>query len=274
MTLLFGFAPFILFAILSRLSADLALWLAFAAAFVVTIRDFVESPSLRLLDGASLTLFGLLALWRGFVAPELVAGRGPHHRRCGPVPGDLCSLLRRQPFSLQYASRDTKDRHWPLPVFLRVNYVISLVWGLTFAAMALADGAVTFLSASFYVGIAVNVVGALPRHHLHPALSRAGGRAAGALTSLRSRHPLISENIHETSRHRLHGAHRPRQIGARRLQPDPWRGDGRPCRQARHRQGRHRSGRSRRRLYGLRHARRRHRQQYRARSPRSGPAAR
>ena len=44
MTLLFGFAPFILFALLSRLSADLALWVAFAAAFVVTIRDFVESP--------------------------------------------------------------------------------------------------------------------------------------------------------------------------------------------------------------------------------------
>src|SRR5579864_3130870 len=37
MTLLFGFAPFFLFAILSRLSADLALWLAFASAFVVTI---------------------------------------------------------------------------------------------------------------------------------------------------------------------------------------------------------------------------------------------
>ncbi len=65
MTLLFGFAPFLLFAILSRLSADLALWLAFASAFVVTIRDFVESPSLRLLDGVSLALFGILALWRG-----------------------------------------------------------------------------------------------------------------------------------------------------------------------------------------------------------------
>ena len=47
MNLVIGFAPFILFALLSRLSADLALWVAFAAAFVVTIRDFVESPSLQ-----------------------------------------------------------------------------------------------------------------------------------------------------------------------------------------------------------------------------------
>ena len=33
-----------------------------AAAFVVTIRDFVESPSLRLLDAGSFILFALLAL--------------------------------------------------------------------------------------------------------------------------------------------------------------------------------------------------------------------
>src|SRR5471030_1993817 len=71
MTLILGFAPFILFALLSRLSADLALWAAFAAAFVVTIRDFVESPSLRLLDVGSFVLFAGLALVRGFLDPTL-----------------------------------------------------------------------------------------------------------------------------------------------------------------------------------------------------------
>ena len=157
MTLLFGFAPFILFALLSRLSADLALWLAFAASFVVTIRDFVESPSLRLLDGASLALFGLLALIRGFVAPELSLAI-----LRAVVDGVLClvilaSLLRQQPFSLQYASRNSTP-HWPLEAFLRVNQRISLVWGLAFAVMTLADGAVALLPLPFYVGIAVAVV--------------------------------------------------------------------------------------------------------------------
>lgn len=158
MTLLFGFAPFLLFAILSRLSADLALWLAFASAFVVTIRDFVESPSLRLLDGVSLALFGILALWRGFVAPELSLSAVRTIVDLGLCLAIFVSLLRRRPFSLPYANRDSKIHHWPMPVFLRVNQMISLVWGLTFAVMALADGAVTFLSASFYLGIAVNVV--------------------------------------------------------------------------------------------------------------------
>jgi len=104
MTLLFGFAPFLLFAILSRLSADLALWLAFAAAFVVTIRDFVESPTLRLLDGVSLTLFGLLALVRGFAAPELSLAAVRTIVDAGLCLAILFSLFRRQPFSLQYAS--------------------------------------------------------------------------------------------------------------------------------------------------------------------------
>ena len=158
MTLLFGFAPFLLFAILSRLSADLALWLAFAASFVVTIRDFVESPSLRLLDGASLVLFGLLALLRGFAMPDLSLSAVRTIIEAGLCLAIFASLLLGRPFSLEYASQDSKNGHWPLPVFLRVNRLISLVWGLSFAAMALADAAVTFLPVPFYVAIAVSVV--------------------------------------------------------------------------------------------------------------------
>jgi hypothetical protein len=175
MTLLFGFVPFILFALLSRLSADLALWLAFAASFVVTIRDFVEKPSLRLLDGTSLVLFGLLALIRGFAAPELslaIVRTVVDVVLCAAI---FLSLLRRRPFSLQYASRDsTLHPHWPLEAFLRVNQRISLVWGLSFAAMALADGAVTLLALPFYVGIGVSVAAlaaAISFTFLYPALA-------------------------------------------------------------------------------------------------------
>ena len=158
MTLLFGFVPFLLFNFLSRLSADLALWLAFAASFVVTIRDFVESPSLRLLDGASLVLFGLLALGRGFVMPELSLAAVRTIVEAGLCLVIFASLLRNRPFSLDYASQDSKSGHWPPTVFLRVNRRISLVWGLSFAAMALADAAVTFLPVPFYVAIAVSVL--------------------------------------------------------------------------------------------------------------------
>jgi hypothetical protein len=157
MTLLFGFAPFFLFTLLSRLSADLALWLAFTASFVITIRDFVESPSLRLLDGVSLTLFGLLALVRGFFLPELSLAVVRTI-----VDGVLClallvCLLGGRPFSLEYAAPQS-HHHWPLPDFLRVNQLISLVWVLGFAMMTLADAAVAFLPLPFYVGVAASVV--------------------------------------------------------------------------------------------------------------------
>src|SRR6185503_18668555 len=105
MNLVVGFAPFILFAFLARLSADLALWIAFAAAFVVTIRDFVESPSLRLLDIGNLVLFGSLALIRGFLAPALFASE-PVVRAAAELFLFLllaASLLRKRPFSLEYA---------------------------------------------------------------------------------------------------------------------------------------------------------------------------
>ncbi|HUJ02423.1 MAG TPA: hypothetical protein VLW75_02210, partial [Rhizomicrobium sp.] len=71
MGILLGFAPFILFALATSVSMSLALWLAFAAAFVNTIRDFVASPTVRVLDAGSMALFGSLALYFGFVDPSL-----------------------------------------------------------------------------------------------------------------------------------------------------------------------------------------------------------
>jgi hypothetical protein len=153
MNLVLGVGPFILVAHLSRLSADLALWTAFAAAFVVTIRDFIERPQLRLLDGVSLLLFGALALWRGFLDPGLTLAALRTIVDLGLTAAILLSLLRRKPFSLQYAGRGG----WSEADFLRVNFVISFVWLAAFAAMALADALVTFASQPLYVGIAVSV---------------------------------------------------------------------------------------------------------------------
>jgi len=145
MNLVLGFAPFILFFLLSRVSADLALWAAFAAAFVVTIRDFVESPSLRLLDAGNLIIFGSLALVRGFVLPTMTLAQVRLIVELALFLLLAASILRRQPFSLQYA-RLHPGESWPPAVFLRVNYVVSVIWLVAFAAMTVADAAVTFLS--------------------------------------------------------------------------------------------------------------------------------
>jgi hypothetical protein len=153
MNLILGFLPFILFAILSRLSADLALWMAFAAAFVVTIRDFVEQPQLRLLDGANILLFGLLALWRGFWDPGLSLDALRITVDIALTAAIFFSLVIRRPFSLQYAGR----AGWNEADFMRVNYVISLVWLIAFSAMAAADtlGGLLTLPGGVAIGIGI-----------------------------------------------------------------------------------------------------------------------
>jgi hypothetical protein len=159
MNLVAGFAPFILFTILSRLSVDLALWVAFAAAFVITIRDFVESPSLRLLDAGSLALFALLALGRGFLDPNLSLAAV----RCIAAVS-LFALLGlplalRRPFSVDYARLDPREAGWPPELFLRVNYLVSAIWAGAFAIMALADGAVAFdTGLPLYGSIAISLI--------------------------------------------------------------------------------------------------------------------
>jgi hypothetical protein len=159
MNLVIGFAPFILFSIFSRLSADLALWLAFAAAFVVTIRDFVESPSLRLLDAGSFVLFALLALVRGFLAPNLslVAVRFIAEAFLLLLLG--LPLLWKKPFSIEYARLDPREAGWPQHLFLKVNYLVSGAWTMAFLIMAAADGAVAFdPELPLYASVAISVV--------------------------------------------------------------------------------------------------------------------
>ncbi len=157
MTLVLGFAPVILFAVLSRLSIDLALWAAFAAAFVVTIRAFVESPSLRLLDIGNLALFGMLALVRGFLAPGLLSSESVVRAVAELLLFLLltASLLRKRPFSLEYAHVTPQERAQPL--FMRVNIVISGIWAAAFAAMAAMDLLVLMASLPLWPAIAVSV---------------------------------------------------------------------------------------------------------------------
>ena len=144
MTLILGFSPFLLFAVLSRLSADLALWAAFAAAFVVTIRDFVESPSLRVLDVANLAVFGVLALMRGFLAPDLSLVTLRAMAELALFVALAVSLARRQPFSTEYAHATPQERATPL--FLRVNMAVSAAWAAAFAAMAAVDLLLVFIA--------------------------------------------------------------------------------------------------------------------------------
>lgn len=159
MGILLGFAPFIVFALLTNVAVDLALWAAFATAFVLAIRDFAHTRILRILDVGSTALFGLLALYAGFLQPGISPQAVHFIVDCGLLVIAVYSMASGNPFTLQYAREQTPPEIWDNPAFIRTNYVISSVWTLAFLTTAMADGMATFdkkfpLSLDIAVGLA------------------------------------------------------------------------------------------------------------------------
>ncbi len=139
LAMLVGFAPFAVFALLSNLSQDLALWAAFATAFAVGIRDFAHEKLLRILDVGSAALFGVLALYAGFIQPSLTIEMVRL-----VVDGGLCviaflSIVLRNPLTLQYAREQVPKEFWNSRRFVGSNYGLTALWMLAFAAMATID---------------------------------------------------------------------------------------------------------------------------------------
>lgn len=139
MAILLGFVPFIAFALLSNVSVDLALWVAFAAAFAIAIRDFAHSRLLRLLDVGSVLLFGLFSLYVGFLQPGI-----PIQMARLVVDGSLfamaiVSVVMRSPLTRQYAQEHIPQEFWDARWFVATNYLITIAWAIAFALMAAAD---------------------------------------------------------------------------------------------------------------------------------------
>jgi hypothetical protein len=156
MSLLLGLVPFIIFFVLMRVSISLALWGAFAASFVLCIRDFLRTGVLRSLDAGSILLFGILALYTGFIQTLSV----PAVRLA--VDGSLtfiifASLVMRAPFTLQYAREQVPTDFWATPLFLRTNYMLTGVWAIAFLVTTAADAAATFSPANVSLTVCVAV---------------------------------------------------------------------------------------------------------------------
>jgi hypothetical protein len=153
MNLMLGFVPFILFAVLMSLSPDMALWIAFAAAFTLAMRSFLDTRVLKTLDAGNTALFGLLALYKGFIHPSLSVGAVLLAVDGGLLAIIVASLLLHEPFTLQYAREQVAPEQWTSPTFLRTNYFVTGVWLVALAVMTGADAAAT-LAAMISVTVA------------------------------------------------------------------------------------------------------------------------
>lgn len=153
---LFGFSPFIIFSLVTLLSLNLGVWLAFTAAFVITIRDFVETPRLRLLDSANLLIFGGLALVGGFLEPNLRLLTARLAVEAALFGLALFSIARSKPLSLAYHRVGVRRQ---MAGLWRSHLLITAAWALAVLMMGVAD-AVTLsdpnisISGDFAFGLA------------------------------------------------------------------------------------------------------------------------
>ena len=131
--LLLGFLPLVVYGILAGSSVTSVI-VALAAALVTTIlTGWSDLRKGKLLSWANLATFG------GFFAIIGILGA----QWLVPFMGTLiyatlaavtfASMLAHRPFTLQYAREMVDPALWESPVFIRVNFLMTGVWGAVFA---------------------------------------------------------------------------------------------------------------------------------------------
>jgi uncharacterized membrane protein len=133
-----GFLPWIILAVLGNQWFEPALLLALAAAAVTTVRQFL-SGSPKILDTVTFAFFVFVTVGViGFGWTVL----GTYMTLLVNVTLTAIawgSLLAGTPFTIQYAREQVPQEFWRSPLFIRINQVITAVWGLAFFLSALVS---------------------------------------------------------------------------------------------------------------------------------------
>jgi hypothetical protein len=142
MNILLGFAPYIVFYLVTRaVSVEIGLWAALAVALVNAGRDWARSGSLKVLEAGTVLLFAALAgvtaalHWQWTLMGVRLAVDG------GLLAIVLASLAIGRPFTLQYARERVPQAFWRAPLFLTVNRRITWAWAGAFAALVASHAA-------------------------------------------------------------------------------------------------------------------------------------
>ncbi|HYZ23455.1 MAG TPA: hypothetical protein VE690_14995 [Rhodopila sp.] len=175
MAMLLAFMPFVVFAVVERLTSPLpGLAAAALAAAALVLRDAAaphRAP--KILEIGTVLLFTGLTFytWLGNPGWSVIGVR--LWVDAGLLAIVLLSIALRRPFTLQYAREQVPEALWDTPEFIRTNYVITAIWSLAFAVIVLAEWAIVHTSIPQKLGIiaviaaligAVRFTGWYPRH--------------------------------------------------------------------------------------------------------------
>ena len=147
--LIAGFLPLVVYGILTGPGVT-SVMIALSAAFIATI--FTGWRDLRkgmILSWANLALFGFLLVIIGVLGAHWVVPFMSILVYAALAAVTFGSMAAHSPFTLQYARGMVDPSLWDKPAFIRVNYLMTGVWGGVFSLNALLSAiALTLPSAS------------------------------------------------------------------------------------------------------------------------------
>jgi hypothetical protein len=164
MNLLLAFSPFAAFVVVERLMGVVyGLAAGALVAAIMLARDAASAErKVKLLEIGTVLLFSGLMIYALVTDVQWSIAAVRLRVDTGLMLIVLASIALRQPFTLQYARESVPRERWESPAFLRVNDVISSVWAIAFAVLALADAMMEYLpTVPHGAGIALTVMALL-----------------------------------------------------------------------------------------------------------------
>ncbi|MFD9225905.1 hypothetical protein ACFWDI_39205 [Streptomyces sp. NPDC060064] len=141
-----GMSPWIIFSVLvgpGRFELAVGLALAVSVALLIAARMLCRGTSLKILEVSDVVFFAVLAAVGAASSPgthawlETYAGEISN---LALVVIAFGSMAVRVPFTVQYGRERVSPEYWKSREFLRINYVITGVWGAAFLVAAVAGG--------------------------------------------------------------------------------------------------------------------------------------
>ena len=133
-----GFVPWIIFWVVAGPSSwEYAAGGAFLAALILLFPSG-DRGSIKMLDIVSLVFFGALTIAGLFLDRSQLDWLEDYSQAIssGALAIMVLGSLAFVPFTEQYAREQAPKEVWGTPTFKRINRVLTLVWGLVFAASA------------------------------------------------------------------------------------------------------------------------------------------
>ena len=130
--IIFGFLPWILYFILvgtTRHQHEVAIIVALAATVLF---DFHELKKGFILPWGSVIFFSFLFIVTIIFSLEWFEAHANILANTGLASIVWISLLINKPFTLQYAREQVAKAYWNTPIFIRINQMITMVWGISF----------------------------------------------------------------------------------------------------------------------------------------------